>query len=313
MGMLYEGVWGPDRPRARDGRFVRKDTSFRDWVRADGSTPFAPEAGRYRLYVALACPWAHRVLIVRALKGLEEALPVSIVDPFMGDQGWSFSEADGCVPDPIFGAKHLHEIYVQGRSDYTGRATVPILWDRVHETIVNNESSEILRMLDAEWTAISERDPSLYPEALRQEIDTLNERIYHQVNNGVYRCGFATTQAAYDEAYTELFTTLDFLEERLARQPFLVGEEATEADWRLFPTLIRFDPVYHGHFKCNLRRIADYPALSTYTRRLYDVPGVADTVNFDHIKRHYYQSHTSINPTGIVPGGPDLSGWERPA
>lgn len=305
MGQLIDGVWSVDPPRRSDGRFARKDASFRDWVRADGSTRFAPAAGRYHLYVSLACPWAHRVLIVRALKGLEAVLPVSVVDPFMGDRGWTFSQGPDCA-DPIAGAKHLYEIYALARPDYTGRATVPVLWDREHATIVSNESSEILRMLDSEFGAFCSRAPSLYPSALRDEIDEINARVYANVNNGVYRCGFSTTQEAYEEAFQDLFSTLDDLEERLATRPYLLGERATEADWRLFPTLIRFDPVYHGHFKCNLRRIADYPHLSAYTQRLYRTPGVAGTVNLDHIKRHYYQSHTSINPTGIVPKGPAL-------
>ncbi len=306
MGLLVDGVWRPDPPRGADGRFVRKETSFRDWVRADGSTGFSPEPDRYHLYVSLACPWAHRVLIVRALKGLGEALPVSIVDPYMGDQGWMFSDGPDCIPDPIFGAKHLHEIYARARADYTGRVTVPVLWDRKRETIVSNESSEIIRMLDTEFASVSGHPPTLYPEAHRHEIDEINALVFANVNNGVYRCGFATTQDAYDDAFRQLFSTLDVLEARLSSRDNLVGDTLTEADWRLFPTLIRFDPVYYGHFKCNLHRIADYPRLDAYTRRLYAVPGVAATVNLGHIKQHYYQSHTSINPSGVVPGGPAL-------
>ncbi len=306
MGLLVDGVWSADPPRDADGRFVRKQTSFREWIRADGSTPHAPAAGRYHLYVSLACPWAHRVLIVRALKGLEDAISVSVVDPFMGDQGWSFSEGPGCIPDPIFGAKHLHEVYVEARADYSGRVTVPVLWDRECETIVSNESSEIIRMLDAEFPPVSGREASLYPEPHRAEIDEINALVFANVNNGVYRCGFATTQDAYNEAFRELFSTLDTLEARLTTRPVLVGEQPSEADWRLFPTLIRFDPVYYGHFKCNLRHIADYPQLDRYMRWLYAVPGVAETVNLKHIRQHYYQSHTSINPSGIVPGGPAL-------
>jgi putative glutathione S-transferase len=306
VGRLVDGVWSADPARGADGRFVRKETSFRDWVRADGSTRFAPRAGRYHLYVSLACPWAHRVLIVRALKGLRDAIPVSVVDPFMGDHGWSFSDGPDCIPDPIFGAKHLHEIYVRARPDYTGRATVPVLWDRECETIVSNESSEIIRMLDAEFAPVSAHEPTLYPEAHRLEIDEINESVFANVNNGVYRCGFATTQAAYDDAFRDLFSTLDALEARLSSRQTLIGDGLTEADWRLFPTLIRFDPVYHGHFKCNLHRIADYRHLDAYMRRLYAVPGVAETVNLSHIRQHYYQSHTSINPSGIVPGGPAL-------
>jgi len=319
MGLLIEGRWSTDwyDTKSTGGRFVRKDSAFRDAVRADGSTPFTPEAGRYHLYVSLACPWAHRTLIARKLKGLEDAITVSVVHPYMGENGWTFQNEDqtaGVVPDPLHGASFLHEVYTQADPKYTGRVTVPVLWDREHQTIVNNESSEILRMFDAEFGAIAKgagNDVQLYPEALREEIDRVNAFVYPNVNNGVYRAGFATTQAAYDEAVREVFAALDVIDARLTSQRYLVGDAPTEADWRLFTTLVRFDPVYVGHFKCNLRRIEDYPALSGYLRDLYQTPGVAETVNLEHITRHYYESHPTINPTGVVPIGAD-PGLDRP-
>jgi glutathionyl-hydroquinone reductase len=311
MGKLVDGRWTNEwyDTKSTRGRFVRKESSFRDWIRADGSTRFQPEAGRYHLYVSLACPWAHRTLIVRKQKRLEAAISVSVVHPFMGEQGWSFENPDetpGCVGDQVNGARYLHEIYTRADPGYTGRVTVPVLWDRLHGTIVSNESSEIIRMLDRELAAFGDPSVDLYPEALRAEIDEVNALVYPHVNNGVYRCGFATTQEAYEEAFGDLFRALDSLDERLARRRYLVGDRITEADWRLFTTLIRFDPVYAGHFKCNRQRIVDYPHLSGYLRELYQIPGVAETVSFEHIKRHYYQSHTTINPTGIVPLGPEL-------
>ena len=319
MGLLIEGKWSTDwyDTKSTGGRFVRKDSAFRDAVRADGSTPFAPEAGRYHLYVSLACPWAHRTLIARKLKGLEDAITVSVVHPYMGENGWTFVNEDetaGVIADPLHGASFLHEVYTQADSKYTGRVTVPVLWDREHQTIVNNESSEILRMFDSEFAALAKgsgNDVKLYPEALREEIDEVNAFIYPNVNNGVYRAGFATTQEAYDEAVREVFAALDVLDARLTDQRYLVGDAPTEADWRLFTTLVRFDPVYVGHFKCNLRRIEDYPALSEYLRDLYQTPGVAETVNLEHITRHYYESHPTINPTGVVPIGAD-PGLDRP-
>jgi putative glutathione S-transferase len=316
LGLLVEGRWQDEwyDTKSTGGRFVRKESAFRDWVRADGSTAFAPAAGRYHLYVSLACPWAHRALIGRALKRLEDVISVSVVHPFMGKDGWSFENPDataGCVPDPVHGARFLHEVYTHADATYTGRVTVPVLWDRERGTIVNNESSEILRMLNAEFDAFGDASIDLYPEALRNEIDEINEAVYPRVNNGVYRCGFATTQEAYAEAFAQLFEQLDALDERLSARRYLVGAQRTEADWRLFTTLVRFDAVYFGHFKCNRRRIADYPNLSGYLRELYQVPGVAGTVNFEHIKRHYYESHRQINPTGIVPIGPVLD-LERP-
>jgi len=313
MGLLVEGQWQEDGydTRSTGGRFERKQSSFRNWVRADGSTRHTPEAGRYHLYVSLACPWAHRALIFRALEGLEEAISLSVVDPYMGENGWAFSNALGCIPDSVNKADFLHQIYTAADPSYTGRVTVPVLWDRELETIVNNESAEIIRMFNSEFDAIARSPTDFYPEPLRAEVDAVNEFVYPKVNNGVYRCGFATTQEAYEAAFGELFSALDELETRLSRQRYLVGDRLTEADWRLFTTLVRFDAVYVGHFKCNLRRIADYAALSGYLRELYQYPGVAETVNLIHIKRHYYESHASINPTGVVPAGPELD-FESP-
>jgi putative glutathione S-transferase len=315
MGLLVDGEWRDqwyDTAKS-GGRFQRQDSAFRHWVTADGSPGpsgeggFTAEPGRYHLYVSLACPWAHRALIFRVLKGLEAMIDVSVVHWLMLDQGWTFAEGPGVVPDPIGGARHLHEVYTRADPRYSGRVTVPVLWDKKRETIVNNESSEIIRMFNSAFDEIGAKPGDYYPPALRGEIDALNERIYATVNNGVYKAGFATTQEAYEEAVGPLFETLDVLEERLATRAFLTGDATTEADWRLFTTLIRFDAVYVGHFKCNIRRIADYPWLSAYLRRLLAVEGVADTIDFGHIKRHYYESHRTINPTGIVPVGPDLS------
>ena len=307
MGMLVDGRW-TDRwydTASSGGRFVRPETQFRDAVAADGSSGFPAVVGRYHLYVSYACPWAHRTLIVRVLAGLEDVIPVSVVHPFMGEEGWTFEEGQGTVPDPE-GARFLHEVYTRALPDYTGRVTVPVLWDGERRTIVNNESAEIIRMLGSAFDGIGTRPVDLYPEELREEIDAINATVYENVNNGVYRCGFATTQEAYEEAFEALFGTLDELDERLDTRRYLVGDRITEADWRLFTTLVRFDPVYVGHFKCNLRRIADYPNLSGYLRELYQVPGVAGTVHLDHIKGHYYRSHETINPTRIVPMGPAL-------
>jgi putative glutathione S-transferase len=271
-----------------------------------GDSGFEAEAGRYHLYVSLACPWAHRTLIFRKLKKLEDMIDVSVVHHFMGDQGWTFETDEAATGDRLFGADRLHQIYTRAKSDYTGRVTVPVLWDKKTGTIVSNESSEIIRMFNSAFDGLTGDTQDFYPEALRAEIDAVNERVYDTVNNGVYKSGFATTQEAYEEAVTPLFETLDWLEERLSRQRYLVGDRITEADWRLFTTLVRFDPVYVGHFKCNIRRIADYPNLSAYTRELYQMPGVAGTVNMHHIKAHYYGSHETINPTRIVPAGPDI-------
>ena len=312
MGMVIDGKWSTEnRGRIRDGKFRRAVTQFRDFVTADGSSRFEAEAGRYHLYVSLACPWAHRTVIFRKLKKLEAAISLSVVDHFMGEMGWWFSDNPGCLPDSVNGAQYVHQIYIAAKPDYSGRASVPVLWDKKERTIVNNESPEIIRMLNSEFDAFGDAALDLYPEALRAEIDAVNEPVYETINNGVYKCGFAATQEAYEEAVETLFRTLDELEARLGHQRYLAGARITEADWRLFTTLIRFDAVYYGHFKCNLRRIADYPNLSNYLLELYQVPGVAETVDLDHIKGHYYASHTSNNPTGIVPKGPELD-FTRP-
>jgi len=307
MGMLVDGRWQDqwyDTGRT-GGAFVRQESAFRDRVTADGSSGFRAEAGRYHLYVSYACPWAHRTLIVRALKGLEEAIPVTAVDPLMLENGWSFGDG---APDPVNGKHHLHEIYALAKQDYSGRVTVPVLWDRERRTIVNNESSEIIRMLNGAFDAIAgRRFPDLYPADLAAEIDAVNGRVYDGVNNGVYKAGFATRQDVYEAAAGALFETLDWLEERLGRGRYLLGDRLTEADIRLFTTLIRFDAVYYGHFKCNLRHVYEYPNLWGFTRDLYQLPGVAGTVRFDHIKRHYYMSHRTINPTQLVPVGPVLN------
>lgn len=316
MGKLVDGEWRDESydTRSTGGRFERKESSFRDWVRADGSTRFAPAPGRYHLYVSLACPWAHRALIFRKLKKLEDVISLSVVHPLMAANGWTFQNPDdtpGATPESLFGAEHLHQVYSRADPHYSGRVTVPVLWDCEHQTVVNNESSEIIRMLNSEFNAWGNASLDSYPEALRKGIDEINGFVYSNVNNGVYRCGFASTQEAYEAAFGQLFGALDQLEERLGRQRYLVGDRITEADWRLFTTLVRFDAVYFGHFKCNRQRIADFTHLSGYLRELYQVPGVADTVDFSHIKRHYYQSHTWINPTGVVPLGPGLD-LERP-
>lgn len=311
MGLLVEGEWRDKwyDTESTGGRFKRQESSFRRTVTADGSGDGFPAAsGRYHLYVSYACPWAHRALIFRKLKKLEEHISLSVVHWFMGENGWTFAEGEGVVPDPVHGAEFLHEVYVAADSNYTGRVTVPVLWDLERNTIVNNESAEIIRMLNSAFDEIA-APGDYYPEPHREEIDEINDRVYTTVNNGVYKSGFATTQQAYEEAFEPLFETLDWLDERLGRQRYLVGDNVTEADWRLFTTLLRFDPVYFGHFKCNRRRIVDYPNLWPYLRDLYQVPGVADTVHFDHIKRHYYMSHKTINPTGIVPVGPEIDFW----
>ena len=314
MGLLQEGKWVDQwyDTKSTNGRFVRKAPQFRNWVTADGAAGpsgkggFKAEPGRYHLYVSLACPWAHRTLIVRALKGLEKMISVSVVHWYMAENGWTFDVGDGVVPDTVNGAQFLHQVYTKAKPDYSGRVTVPVLWDKHTKTIVSNESPEIIRMFNAAFDEVGAVQGDYYPEHLRSEIDALNDRIYTTVNNGVYRCGFATTQAAYEEAITPLFDTLDWLEDILSRKRYLTGGQITEADWRLFTTLIRFDPVYVGHFKCNIRRIADYPNLSNYLRDLYQQPGIARTVNMEHIKRHYYESHSSINPSQVVPLGPDI-------
>ena len=308
MGYLEQGVWHKEWAARHDarGNFLRLESRFRGRVTRDGSSGFRAEPGRYHLYVSLACPWAHRTLIFRALKGLDSAISVSIVDPLMLEDGWAFSEFPGCVPDTVNGARYLREVYTKADPRYSGRVTVPVLWDRETGAIVNNESSEIIRMLNGEFEDIARRHEDYYPQPLRAEIDMVNRLVYENINNGVYRCGFATTQEAYESAFDALFSALDELEARLGRSRYLAGDRMTEADWRLFPTLVRFDAVYYGHFKCNQRRLGDYPNLSNYVRDLYQVPGVAETVDMAHIKRHYYASHRHINPTGIVPKGPEI-------
>jgi glutathionyl-hydroquinone reductase len=314
MGLLVEGVWQDAWYDTKEsgGRFERSKSQFRDWVTKDGRPAdgrergFKAEPGRYHLYVSYACPWAHRTLIFRKLKKLEDIISVSVVHHFMGEHGWTFLEEDGATGDTLYGLDYLHQLYIRADPDYSGRVTVPVLWDKNTETIVSNESAEIIRMLNSAFDEWGDASLDFYPKRLRDEIDAINDRVYETVNNGVYRCGFATTQEAYEEAFGALFGELDQLEDRLSRQRYLAGDRLTEADWRLFTTLVRFDAVYVGHFKCNLRRIADYPNLSNYLRELYQVPGVKGTVNLHHIKHHYYGSHETINPTRIVPKGPEL-------
>jgi putative glutathione S-transferase len=303
---MIDGRWvreGEPMP-TEGGAFVRPPTRFRDTIAPGGRFP--PEAGRYHLYISLACPWAHRTRIFRRLKGLEGMIGLSVVHWLLGEDGWTFTPAEGVIPDPVMGARFLHELYARADAHYTGRVSVPVLWDRASARIVNNESADIIRMFNGAFDALGAADGDYYPEPLRAEIDAVNARVYPTLNNGVYRAGFARTQAAYDAAVGPLFETLDWMEARLARQPWLCGERLTEADWRAFTTLVRFDAVYHGHFKCNIRRIVDYPALWDFTRALYQVPGIAATVDFDHIKLHYYMSHRWVNPSGIVPAGPAL-------
>jgi glutathionyl-hydroquinone reductase len=311
-GMMVDGAWKTedDIPR-ENGRFKRSTTSFRGWISSDGSTDFSAEAGRYHLYIAWACPWAHRTAILRRLKGLEEAIGLSAVGSFMGDDGWAFYDEPGVIPDTVNSAHFLREVYAKADPGYTGRVTTPVLWDKERGTIVNNESREIIRMLDTEFGGIATADVDFAPDDLREDIDATIDSIYEPINNGVYRSGFATTQEAYEEAVADLFVALDHWEEILGTHRYLCGDRITEADWCMFPTLVRFDAVYHGHFKCNLRRIVDYPNLWGYLRDLYGQPGVAETVNMEHIKRHYYRSHASVNPTGIVPKGPILD-FEEP-
>ncbi|MCP1651836.1 glutathione S-transferase family protein [Pseudomonas nitroreducens] len=311
MGQLIDGRWHDQwYDTSKDGRFQRENAQRRNWVTADGQPGptgeggFRAEAGRYHLYVSLACPWAHRTLIYRQLKGLESLIDVSVVSWLMLENGWTFDKALGSTGDKLDGLTFLHQRYTRDDANYTGRVTVPVLWDKHEQRIVSNESAEIIRMFNTAFDGITGNKLDLYPEPMRAQIDELNERIYPAVNNGVYRAGFATTQDAYEEAFKTLFNELDWLEERLGKQRYLAGEYLTEADVRLFTTLIRFDAVYHGHFKCNLRRLADYPNLSGWLRELYQLEGVAGTVDFQHIKNHYYASHRTINPTGVVPLGP---------
>ena len=315
MGLLVDGTWQDDTgkefgSRSKDGHFVRTATTFRNFVTADGSPGptgkggFPAEPGRYHLYVSLACPWAHRTLIFRKLKKLEAVISLSVMAALLSRKGWEFGTEPGATLDTVNGKSTLAEIYLLADPRYNGRASVPVLWDKKQRTIVSNESSEIIRMLNSAFDAFTDVHTDYYPVELRAEIDRINEIVYPNVNNGVYRAGFATTQAAYEEAARALFATLDQLEQRLSRQRYLLGRRITEADWRLFTTLVRFDAVYYSHFKCNVRRITDYPNLWSYLRDLYQVPGVAETVSLDHIKRHYYGSHRNLNPSGIVPIGP---------
>ncbi len=314
MGLLVEGKWQNEwyDTKSSGGRFERKAPSFRNWVTKDGSagpsgiSGFKAEPNRYHLYVSLACPWAHRTIIYRKLKGLEGMISMSVVNAFMGDEGWTFAPGEGVVADPILNATNVHEIYTAAQADYTGRVTVPILWDKKNHTIVSNESPEIIRMFNSAFDDVGAIPGDFSPPELLAEIDELNEFIYPTINNGVYRAGFATAQEAYDEAVVEVFNALDTLEARLENRRYLTGNTITEADWRLFTTLVRFDAVYVGHFKCNLRRIVDYPNMWSYLRDLYQIPGIEETVAMDYIKAHYYGSHESINPTRIVPIGPDI-------
>ena len=319
MGLLVNGKWVDEwyDTAATGGRFMRTRAQFRNWITADGSPGpmgeggYRAEAGRYHLYVSLACPWAHRTLIFRALKGLERMIDVSIVNPYMGEHGWTFEEAPGVIADPIHRARYLYEIYCRAKPDYSGRVTVPVLWDRQRGTIVSNESAEIIRMFNSAFDGIGALQGDYAPADLLRQIDEINAQVYDKVNNGVYKAGFATNQGVYESAVTALFDYLDELEQCLSRQRYLLGERITESDWRLFTTLIRFDSVYNGHFKCNLRRLVDYPHLWGFTRELYQWPRVAGTVSLQHIKEHYYRSHHTINPNGIVPAGPVLD-LDRP-
>jgi putative glutathione S-transferase len=306
MGLLQNGQWVDQwyDTDASGGEFVRKDSGFRNWITADGAPGpsgqggYKAEPGRYHLYVSLACPWAHRTLIFRALKGLQDFIEVTVVEPIMLENGWELS-------DPLHGFQYLYELYLKADPSYEGRVTVPVLWDKQTQTIVSNESSEIIRMFNTAFNELTGKTQDYYPATLREQIDALNERIYPSINNGVYRAGFATSQQAYEAAFRELFAALDWVEDLLSQQRFLTGADSTEADWRLFTTLVRFDAVYVGHFKCNLRQLSEYPALSAYVRDLYQTAGVAETVNFEHIKTHYYASHKTINPTGVIPLGPE--------
>ncbi|MEO0485360.1 MAG: glutathione S-transferase family protein [Pseudomonadota bacterium] len=318
MGLLVDGQW-VDRwydTKSTGGAFKRQEATFRNWITADGSAGpsgvagYKAEAGRYHLYVSYACPWAHRALIFRKLKGLEDLITVDAVHPDMMADGWTFeTDEDGATGDTLYGSTHARDIYVKAQPGVTTRVTVPILWDKATETIVSNESSEIIRMFNAAFDGITGNTLDLWPADLRAEIEPVNARIYDTLNNGVYKSGFATTQAAYDAAVGPLFDTLDWLEERLTAHRYLMGDRMTEADWRLFTTLVRFDPVYHLHFKCNKRRLMDYPSLWAYTRELYQWPGVAQTVNMAHIVRHYHYSHESINPHRIIPVNPEIDWW----
>jgi glutathionyl-hydroquinone reductase len=319
MGLLIDGVWHEQEPPpSKDGHFERRDSAFRNWITPDGrpgptgQDGFRATAGRYHLFVSLACPWAHRTLVMRALKGLQDIIPISVTHWLMAERGWTFAAGDGVIPDPLYNSRYVYELYARADEEYSGRATVPILWDQHTQTIVNNESADIIRMFGTAFDHVGAHAGDYYPQPLRADIDAINQRVYETLNNGVYKAGFATTQAAYEAAVMPLFGTLDWLEDRLSHSRFLCGDALTEADIRLFTTLVRFDSVYHGHFKCNIRRITDYKNLWAYTRDIFQLPGIAGTVDFGHIKRHYYMSHRRINPTGIVPVGPSLD-FDAPA
>ena len=313
MGMLVDGQW-TDKwydTKSTGGKFKRSESAFRGWVTADGGPGpdgqkgFKAEAGRYHLYVSLACSWAHRTLVFRRLKGLEDMISLSVVHWLMGENGWTFKDGPGVIPDPIHNADFLYQVYSAAKPDYTGRVTVPVLWDKQTGTIVSNESADIIRMFNTAFDGLGAKSGDYYPEDLRSEIDAINDRVYSDVNNGVYKSGFATKQDVYEDEVRKLFDALDWLEDKLSDgREWLTGDRLTEADWRLYTTLVRFDPVYHGHFKCNLRRLIDYPHLAAYGRRLHSVDGVGELFNLEHAQRHYYESHGMINPNGIVPAGP---------
>ncbi|WP_371186884.1 glutathione S-transferase family protein [Thalassotalea maritima] len=314
MGLLIDGVWHDKwyETKETNGQFQRESAQMRNWITADGSAGasgkggFKAEKGRYHLYVSLACPWAHRTLIFRKLKGLEEYIDVSVVSPDMLEHGWTFDQNTGSTGDALYQSECMHQIYTKNKTDYSGRVTVPVLWDKQQQCIVSNESAEIIRMFNSAFNQLTGNDADFYPKSLQSEIDEINEFVYHNINNGVYKAGFATTQDAYEQAFEQLFSALDKIEQRLTNNRYLLGDTLTEADWRLFTTLIRFDAVYVGHFKCNKQTIEQYTHLSGYLRELYQYPGVAETVDFYHIKRHYYFSHTMINPTQVVPAGPNI-------
>lgn len=314
MGLLVDGKWVDQwyDTKSTGGNFVRTVTQFRNWITPDGqagptgTSGFKAESGRYHLYISLACPWASRTLIMRALKGLEEHISLSIVHPLMLENGWTFQDGPGVIADPVFNSDYLYQVYLQADPNYTGRVTVPVLWDKKTNTIVNNESAEIMRMFNSAFNELTGNYDDYFPENLQDQINDMNDFVYPNINNGVYKAGFSTNQAVYEKEVTALFDALDKLENLLEKQDYLVGNQLTEADIRLFTTLVRFDSVYFGHFKCNIRQLVDYPKLWNYTKRIYHLPGIAETVDFDHIKQHYYGSHKTINPTGIVPVGPNL-------
>ncbi|KAF7775192.1 putative glutathione S-transferase [Pseudoalteromonas citrea] len=314
MGLLIDGTWHNQwyDTEANKGKFKREDAQLRNWITAQGEagpsgkSGFKAESGRYHLYVSLACPWAHRTLIFRALKGLTEHISISVVSPDMLENGWTFDTSSQSSGDDLFNVAYMHQVYTKHSVTYSGRVTVPVLWDKQQNCIVSNESSEIIRMFNTEFNHITGNTLDLYPKAKQQEIDEMNDFVYHNINNGVYKTGFATTQSAYENAYNALFSALDKIEARLSTQRYLTGNRITEADWRLFTTLIRFDVVYFGHFKCNQRQLEQYHHIANYIRELYQQPGIAQTVDFHHIKRHYYFSHTMINPTQVVPSGPEI-------